>query len=161
MRRLERYRAIDNSVNTLYHSFRNHSRLIIIGNSTVFVICQYLPWYPVKNLLYRLTGMHIGKNVAIGLKAMFGIFKPSKIFIGDNSIIGYNSVILEHEFLVNEFRFGEVHVGKNVLIGANSTVICGVNIGDNSVIGAGSVVTRDVLPNTMVAGNPARIIKKL
>jgi UDP-2-acetamido-3-amino-2,3-dideoxy-glucuronate N-acetyltransferase len=46
-------------------------------------------------------------------------------------------------------------------IGSNATIMCGITIGDNAIIGAGSVVTKDVPPNTVVAGNPARIIKKL
>lgn len=161
MRRLERYRNIRADVNSLYDSFKVTSRLRVIGNSAVFILCQYLPWYSVKNLLYRMTGMHVGKKVAIGFKAMFGLFYPSMIFIGDNSVIGYNTVVLEHEFLVNEYRFGEVHIGKNVLIGASSIVICGVNIGDNAVVAAGSVVTKDVPAGTFAAGNPAKVVRKL
>ncbi|MDO5463801.1 MAG: DapH/DapD/GlmU-related protein [Akkermansia sp.] len=52
-------------------------------------------------------------------------------------------------------------VGDNVEIGANVTIIGGVKIGNNSVIGAGSVVVKDVPANCVVAGNPAKIIKKL
>lgn len=161
MRKLERYRNFRIDVNSLYHSFKVTSRLRVIANSFIFIICQYLPWFSVKNFLYRLTGMHVGKNVAIGFMAMFGIFKSEKIFIGDNSIIGYNTVILEHEFLVNEYRFGEVHIGRGVLIGANCTVLCGVNIGDGAVVGAGSVVTKDVPAGCFAAGNPARVVRKL
>lgn len=161
MRRLERYRNFRPDVNTLYDCFKFSSRLKVIANSFIFIICQYLPWFSVKNLLYRMTGMHVGRKVAIGFMAMFGIFYPSKIFIGDNSIIGYNTVILEHEFLVNEYRFGEVHIGRGVLIGANCTVLCGVTIGDGAVVGAGSVVTKDIPANTFVAGNPARVLRKV
>lgn len=161
MRRLERYRNVRVNVNSLYDCFSVTSRLRVIGNSAVFILCQYLPWYSVKNFLYRMTGMHVGKNVAIGFKAMFGLFYPSKIFIGANSVIGYNAVVLEHEFLVNEYRFGEVHIGKNVLIGAGSVVLCGISIGDNAVVAAGAVVTKDVPASILVAGNPARVVKKL
>ncbi len=161
MRKLERYHAINNNVNSLYDCFSVSSRLRVVATSFIFIICQYLPWFSVKNFLYRMTGMHVGKNVAIGFKAMFGIFYPSKIFIGDNSIIGYNAVILAHEFLVNEYRFGSVHIGKNVLIGAGCIILCGVTIGDGVVVGAGSVVTSDVPANTFVAGNPARVVRKI
>lgn len=54
-----------------------------------------------------------------------------------------------------------VHIGKNVWIGSNSTVLPGITIGENAVVGAGSVVTKDVPPMTVVAGNPARIIKEI
>jgi acetyltransferase-like isoleucine patch superfamily enzyme len=161
MRRLERYRSYDMSINSLqnYNLVRSRSR--VIAHSAIFLIARFIPWFSFKNFLYRLTGMHIGKNVAIGLEAMFGIFHPEKIFIGSNTIIGYNAVILEHEFLVDGYRLGEVHVGKNVLIGARSVILPGIIIGDNSIIAAGSVVTEDVLPNTMVAGNPAKFVKQI
>ena len=64
----------------------------------------------------------------------------------------------------------EVKIGRHVVImnicnrawiGAGATILPGVTIGENSVVGAGSVVTRDVEPNTIVAGNPARVIRKI
>ena len=54
-----------------------------------------------------------------------------------------------------------VVIGKNVWIGSHVTVLAGVTVGDNSVIAAGAVVTKDVPPSVVVAGVPARVIKKL
>lgn len=54
-----------------------------------------------------------------------------------------------------------VIIGNNVWIGAHATILPGINIGNNAVIAAGAVVTKDVLANTVVAGNPAKIIKYL
>jgi maltose O-acetyltransferase len=54
-----------------------------------------------------------------------------------------------------------VTIGKNVWLGAGSAILKGVNIGENSVVGFGAVVTDDVPPNCVVAGNPARIVKTL
>lgn len=54
-----------------------------------------------------------------------------------------------------------VHIGRRAWIGAGSTILPGVTIGENSVVGAGSVVTKDVPPDTIVAGNPAKIIRKI
>jgi UDP-2-acetamido-3-amino-2,3-dideoxy-glucuronate N-acetyltransferase len=51
-------------------------------------------------------------------------------------------------------------IKRRASIGSNATVICGVTIGEGAVIGAGSVVTKDVAPNTVVAGNPARVLRK-
>ena len=52
-------------------------------------------------------------------------------------------------------------VKKGASIGSSATLLCGVTVGENAIIGAGSVVTKDVQPRTIVAGNPARIIRKL
>ena len=54
-----------------------------------------------------------------------------------------------------------VHIGKNAWIGAGATVLPGVTIGDNAVVGAASVVTKDVAADTIVAGNPAKFIKRI
>ena len=50
---------------------------------------------------------------------------------------------------------------KNARIGANSTILPGVRIGQDAVVGAGAVVTKDVAPRTVVAGNPARVLRKV
>ncbi len=54
-----------------------------------------------------------------------------------------------------------IHIGKNVWIGSGAIVLPGVTIGDNSIVGAGSVVTKNVEPNSVVAGNPAKFIKSI
>ena len=51
-------------------------------------------------------------------------------------------------------------IKKGASIGSNATILCGITIGEGAVVGAGSVVTRDVAPDTVVAGNPARVLKK-
>lgn len=58
-------------------------------------------------------------------------------------------------------HYKPIKIGNNVWIGSNSTVLQGINIGDWAVVGAGSVVTRDVESYTIVAGNPARVIRRL
>lgn len=54
-----------------------------------------------------------------------------------------------------------VHIGRRAWIGAGATILPGVTIGENSVVGAASVVTRSVAPDTIVAGNPARPLRKI
>ena len=55
----------------------------------------------------------------------------------------------------------DVHIGKNVWIGAGSVILPGVTIGDNSVIGAGSIVTRDIPANVVALGNPCRVVREI
>ncbi len=141
----------------LWHKAVSPARVIF--NFTVITLCRYLPSLSLKRWLYRRLGMKVGKDVSFGLAAMVDIFFPHLIIIGDNCVIGYNSTILCHEFLIDEYRTGKVIIGRDVMIGANSTILPGVRIGDRSVVGAGSLVNRDVPPGTVVAGVPARMIR--
>ena len=60
-----------------------------------------------------------------------------------------------------DWKVIETRVKKGASIGSNATILCGITIGENALIGAGSVVTKDVPPNTIVAGVPAKIIKEI
>jgi acetyltransferase-like isoleucine patch superfamily enzyme len=128
----------------------------VILNFCVVFTCRYLPSLRWKNRLYRMIGVQVGEHVAAGLGATLDIFFPQLIQLGENSIIGYNSVILAHEFLIDELRTGPVKIGKNVMIGANVTVLAGVEIGDGATISARSLVNSDVPPGAVYGGVPAR-----
>ncbi len=135
--------------------------LRIALNYAVVATCRILPSLSAKNWLYRRIGVKVGRNVSFALESTVDVFFPELIEVGDNSIIGFNTVLLAHEFLVDECRVGEVKIGKNVVIGANCTVLPGVEIGDNSVISAHSLVNRDVPPNVLAGGVPVKVIKRL
>lgn len=104
--------------------------------------------------------MKVGEHTAFALMVMVDVFFPERIFVGKNTIIGYNTTILAHEYLINEYRLGDVHIGSHVMIGANTTILPGVTIGDYAVIAAGSVVHKDVEAGCFVGGNPIRIIRQ-
>ena len=108
--------------------------------------------------------IHLEKNVFINSGCRFQ--DQGGIYIGENSLIGHNVVLatLNHDINPNtraDLFPKPIHIGKRVWVGSGSTVLPGVTIGDNSIVGAGSIVTKDVAPDTIVAGNPAKFIKNL
>lgn len=111
-----------------------------------------------------------GKNIKIGKNCMVQqcctFFDRGGITIGDHVFLApkVNLVTLNHD-LEPENR--ETTIAKPIIIedyawvGINSTILPGVTVGRNAVVAAGSVVTKNVVPNTIVAGNPARFLKKI
>jgi acetyltransferase-like isoleucine patch superfamily enzyme len=125
---------------------------------------------------------HISKNVTIGKNCSIGqnVYIAQNIIIGDNVKIQngvsiYEGITIEdlvflgpHCVFTNDKfprAFGDWEITKTILrkgcsIGANATIVCGVELGEYSMVGAGSVVTKDVKPKTLVYGNPAKFTKK-
>ena len=86
------------------------------------------------------------------------------IYIEDDVRIALNVSLLtnNHDFYERDIlTVKDIRICKNAWIGAGATILPGVTIGENAVVGAASVVTKDVAPNTVVAGNPARVIRTL
>ncbi len=113
-------------------------------------------------------GVFIGKNCKISSHS----FLCEGVNIEDNVFIGHGVMFTNDLFprATNpdgsqqtdaDWKVIETHVKKGASIGSNATILCGITIGENALIGAGSVVTRDVPPNTIVAGSPARIFKTI
>ena len=130
----------------------------------------------IRKILDVLRGeQNLNKLIRRGLKVgthfnrMGGvIIDPSHcwhITIGNNVTLGTRVHILAHDastkIFLNYTKIGNVTIGDNVFIGANSVILLGVNIGDNVIIGAGSVVTKDIPSNSVVVGNPAKVISSL
>lgn len=158
MRRTERYPT--EGPNALWQVYSTVNRWKAVRNFVFIQISRYCPSLPLKNAIYRrVLGMKVGRHTSFALMVMVDVFFPEKIHVGENTIIGYNTTILTHEYLTHEYRLGEVHIGKNVMVGANTTILPGVRIGDGAVVGAGSVVHKDVEPYSFVAGNPLQVIR--
>ncbi|MTV50314.1 acetyltransferase [Heliobacillus mobilis] len=146
--------------NSLHFVYRNVPFLRVIKNFIVIWLARYTPLLGLKHWMYRrLLGMQIGPNTSVALMVMMDILHPDMIRIGEDCVIGYNTTILAHEYLLREYRLGEVQIGNRVVIGANCTLLPGITIGDYAVVAAGAVVTADVPPNSFVAGVPARVVR--
>lgn len=111
-------------------------------------------------------GAYIGKNCKISSHT----FICEGVHIGDGVFVGHNVSFINDKYpqAVNpdgsmqtdaDWNMVETKVGNHASIGTSATILCGVEIGDAAVIGAGSVVTKNVPPKAVVAGNPAKIIK--
>lgn len=159
MRNVERYPV--EGPNALWQVYSTVSRFKAVRNFIFIQLARYCPILPWKNWIYRrILGMKVGDCTAFALMVMVDVFFPERIAIGDNTIIGYNTTILTHEYLIKEYRLGDVRIGSHVMIGANTTILPGVTIGDYATVAAGSLVHKDVPAHAFVGGNPMRIIKQ-
>ena len=127
-------------------------------NYALMVLARPCPSLRLKNWLYRRMGAQVGAHVSVGLEVTLDIFYPELVSIGDDTIVGFRTTILCHEFLHGEYRTAPVRIGKRVTIGANCTILPGVTIADDSVVSAHSLVNRDVAG--FVGGVPARPLGK-
>jgi acetyltransferase-like isoleucine patch superfamily enzyme len=146
--------------NALWYFPRVTGGYLRVGrNAALIYLARYGPVLPLKNAIYRRVGMQVGRHASVGLMVMCDIFFPQDITLGDNCIIGYNSVILCHEFMRHEWRRGPVLVGRDATIGANCTILPGVVIGEGATVSAMSLVNCDVPPGALAGGVPLRLLR--
>lgn len=118
--------------------------------------------------------VEIQKNVVIGknCKISSHTFICEGVEIEDNVFIGHNVTFINDKYprATNEdgsiqteadWKVEHTYIKKGASVGSSSTILCGVTVGENAIVGAGSIVTKNVPANTVVAGNPARIIRSL
>ena len=152
----------------------------------LFALPRFRVFTFLKVLLLNMVGAKIGKNIFIypgvwiipGKNLVVGnnvdlakdviITTTGGVFIGDRTLIGYRTQILSanhsippigEPFPVSGDSFAPIHIANDVWIGANCIITAGVEIGEGAVIAAGSVVTRNVPPNAIMGGVPARLIR--
>lgn len=114
------------------------------------------------------AGRHVHLGCRVYANFNLTLVDDGEIFIGDDTMIGPNVTIataghpILPEIRKEQYQFNiPVHIGKNVWIGAGAVILPGVTIGDDTVIGAGSVVTKDIPPGVVAAGNPCRILREI
>lgn len=143
-------------------------------------LAGHIPSHFTRNLIYRMSGVKLGKGSVIHMWANF--FEPKNIIIGDDTIIGNNAFLdgreklkigshvdiasevmiynSEHDLESATFEAYEepVEIGDYVFIGPRVIILPGVKIGKGAVVAAGAVVTKDVPDFAIVGGIPAKII---
>lgn len=128
------------------------------------------PSAEIRVALHRARGVKIGKNVYIGFHVYIDHLHPELVTIEDQATVGHHSMIYTHsnagwsaeikrKYFPSYVRPTTIKRGAWVTTGC--TILAGVIVGEVSVVGAGTVVRRDVQPYTVVAGNPARAVRKL
>lgn len=110
-------------------------------------------WYQRK-----ILGLDIHPSVRMSTSVKLDTTFRAGIHIGEDSYVAFGARIMTHDFTRGLYL--HTCIGKNCFIGGQSLILPGVTIGDGAIVGAGSVVTKDVMPNTAVAGNPAKIVKE-
>lgn len=145
--------------------FRLSSYVYKLRENHYFIYCSLF----IVILIYRFVSELIMSvelrhktNVGFGLKIEHGY----GLVINDRTVIGNNVTLRQNttigcKTLPDGKQGASPNIGNNVDIGANVVIVGGVKIGDGAVIGAGSVVTKDVPEHTVVAGNPAALLKNI
>lgn len=105
----------------------------------------------------RVMKMDIHPSVEMSLSAKPDMTFPRGVHIGAYTYVAFNARILTHDR--TRGLYVHTRIGRNCFIGGETIILPGTTIGDNCVVGAGSVVTKDVPPRSIVAGNPAKIIR--
>lgn len=121
-------------------------------NRLLQLLAQMLPGAgTIRVMLHRARGVRIGKDVFIGLNAILETAYPQLITIEDRVVIGIRVTVVAH---MQELKQG-VRIEQDAYIGPGVIILPNVTIGRGAVVTAGSVVTRSVLPMSVVQGNPA------
>lgn len=150
------------------------------------IVTTFIPLI-LRGIILKLRSKKAGKNIRIDKDCLFfhtrNFMLGSNIWIarrthisglggltiGDNVQISFDAVILTEDHVYKDkvpfnksgYKIAPVSIGNNVLIGTRAVILPGVKIGNNVVIGAGSVVTKNIPSNSIVAGIPAKVIKKI
>jgi acetyltransferase-like isoleucine patch superfamily enzyme len=127
--------------------------ITLVRQAVRIVALSMRRWY-----LVQVYGMDIARSARISWGARLDRAYPKGVHIGEESYCTSGSLILAHDYCRDLRK--DTYIGKRCFIGADAVILPGIRVGDSVIVGAGAVVTRDVPANCIVAGNPARVIRR-
>ncbi len=151
--------------------FGNMYHALLISMMDWWILEPILP-RKLRPILLRRLGAKVGKDVFIGDHVVFDYQHSNLLTVGDHAHIAGGCRLLCHQrdlkgYCVGDdvaklkYRYGEIHIGKGVMIGMQTMIMPGVTIGEGAVVGAGSLVTKDVPAWTIATGRPAKVVKEI
>ncbi len=151
--------------------FGNMYHALLISMMDWWILEPILP-RKLRPILLRRLGAKVGKDVFIGDHVVFDYQHSNLLTVGDHAHITGGCRLLCHQrdlkgYCVGDdvaklkYRYGEIHIGKGVMIGMQTMIMPGVTIGEGAVVGAGSLVTKDVPAWTIATGRPAKVVKEI
>ena len=135
-------------------------------NTNVWQFCVVLPDAVIGDNCNICSHCFIENDVKIGnnVTIKYGVAIHNKTEIEDDVFVGPNAVIVHDRVPVSRNTNAKIEktiLKKGCILGGNVTILPGITIGENAIVGAGSVVTKNVEPNTVVTGNPAKFLKMI
>ncbi len=135
-----------------------------IRNTICFLLAYACPNNGIRKWLHRCRGVHIGKNVYIGMFVFFDNLYPEYIYIEDNASINAGSMILTHFNPMKRYQFlfqasvQPVLIKEGAIVAVRSVVMPGMTVGKSSVVSGGTIVDKDVPDYSLAKGNPVKIM---
>ena len=127
-------------------------KMVIIRENLRLIVLSIRYW-----LLTSIYKMDIAKNARISYGTKLDKTFPKGIHIDEESYLASGAVVFSHDF--SRSIRTHTYIGKKCFIGVNAIIMAGVTIGDEVIVGSGALVTKDIPSNSIVAGNPARVLK--
>jgi acetyltransferase-like isoleucine patch superfamily enzyme len=150
---------------------RHHNSITGFCKGALGFLAYHANWpHSLAAVLHKIRGVKIAHpyRVRIEGNVLIDSLYPELVVIEDDVFITHGATIVAHmtptpyqRRYIPEVTFGRVHIKRGAYIGVHSILLPGVTIGEGAIIGAGSVVTKDVPPLSVAAGNPARVIRNL
>lgn len=140
--------------------------------SSFFPLFPTMMYTRIRAITWRMMGAKVGKKVGIAYGVYLDVSNMKHLIVDDYVGFAPECFLLMHKIDMSHFdpigttmvhimKEGPIHICKNAHIGSRAVIMPGVTIGEGSIVAAGSVVTKDVEPFTIVAGVPAKVIRKI